>query len=67
LVQKLTASGASPAAVQEQLQQVRKYKELYKNPFFNALLTFIHPFPIGLVITLISALVLRRKPQPQPE
>jgi hypothetical protein len=67
LVQKLTASGASPAAVQEKLQQVRKYKELYKNPFFNAAFTFIHPFPIGLVITLFSALVLRRKPQPQPE
>ncbi|MGA9494249.1 MAG: hypothetical protein WA718_20920, partial [Terriglobales bacterium] len=58
---------ASPAAVQEKLQQVRKYKELYKNPFFNAVLTFIHPFPIGLVITLFSALVLRRKPQPQSE
>jgi len=67
LVQKLTASGASPAAVQAKLEQVRKYKELYKNPFFNAVLTFIDPFPIGLVITLISALVLRRKPQPQPE
>ena len=67
LVQKLTASGASPAAVQAKLQQVRRYKELYKNPFFNAVFTFIDPFPIGLVITLISALVLRRKPQPQPE
>jgi len=67
LIQKLTASGASPVAVQAKLQQIRKYKELYKNPFFNAVLTFIDPFPIGLVITLISALVLRRKPQPQPE
>ena len=65
--QKLTASGASPAAVQAKIQEVRKYKELYKNPFFNAALTFIDPFPIGLVITLISALVLKRKPQPQPE
>ena len=67
LVEKLTASGASPAAVQAKLQQVRKYKELYKNPLFNAALTFIDPFPIGLVMTLISALVLRRKPQSQPE
>lgn len=66
-VDKLTASGASPAAVQAKLQQVRKYKELYKNPLFNAALTFINPFPIGLVITLASALVLRRKSQPQPE
>jgi hypothetical protein len=46
---------------------VAKYKELYKNPLLNAVLTFIEPFPIGLVITLISALVLRRKPQSQQE
>lgn len=67
LIEKLTASGASQAAVQAKLQQVRKYKELYKNPLFNAALTFIDPFPIGFVITLISALALQRKPLSQPE
>jgi hypothetical protein len=67
LVVKLRASGASDAAVQARLQEVATYKELYKNPFFNAVLTFIDPFPIGLVITLISALALRRTPQSQPE
>lgn len=67
LVEKLTASGASPAAVEAKIQQVKRYKELYKNPLLNAALTFIDPFPIGLVVTLISAAVLRRKPQPQPE
>jgi hypothetical protein len=67
LVGKLRASGASDAAVQARLQEVAKYRELYKNPFFNAVLTFIEPFPIGLVITLISALVLRRRPSAQPE
>ncbi len=61
LAEKLTASGASPAAVQAKLQQVKKYKELYKNPLLNAALTFIDPFPIGLVITLISAVALRRR------
>jgi hypothetical protein len=67
LVEKLTAEGARPAVVQAKLQQVRKYKELYKNPLLNAALTFIDPFPIGLVITLISALTLRRKLRSQPE
>jgi hypothetical protein len=67
LIQKLTDSGASPAAIQEKLQQINKYRELYKNPLFNAAFTFIHPFPIGLVMTLLSALALRRNPQPQPE
>ena len=67
ITEKLTASGASPAAIQAKLEQVRRYKELYKNPLFNAALTFIDPFPIGLVVTVISALALRRKPQSQPE
>jgi Protein of unknown function (DUF4199) len=66
MVEKLKASGASPAAVRTQLRQLQKYKELYENPLFNAAITFIEPFPIGLVITLISAAVLRRKPQSQP-
>ncbi len=65
IVEKLKASGASAAAVQVKVQELKKYKELYDNPFFNALMTFIEPFPIGLVITLISAVVLRKKPQSQ--
>lgn len=66
MVAKVKASGASPEAVQAQIQQLKKYKELYENPFFNALMTFIEPFPVGLVITLISAAILRKKQQTQP-
>ncbi len=62
-VEKAKAAGASPEAIQSQLQQMKKYKELYENPLFNAAITFLEPFPVGLVITLISAAVLRRKPQ----
>ena len=65
-IEKLKASGASDAAVQVQVQQLKKFKEQYKNPIFNSLMTFIEPFPIGLAITLLSAVVLRRKPQSQP-
>jgi Protein of unknown function (DUF4199) len=65
MVAKLKASGASAAAIQAQLEQVKKYKELEDSPLLNAAMTFIEPFPVGLVITLISAAVLRRKPQSQ--
>jgi len=65
-IEKLKASGASPAAVQVQLQQLKKFKEQYENPLFNSLMTFIEPFPIGLAITFISAAVLRKKAQSQP-
>ena len=65
MVEKLKSSGASSAAIQTQLEQLKKYKELYDNPLTNAAITFVEPFPIGLAITLISAVVLRRKPQSQ--
>jgi hypothetical protein len=45
---------------------MNKLKVLYQNPLYNSAMTFLEPLPVGLVITLISAAVLRRKPQPQP-
>src|SRR5213593_518308 len=54
-------SGASPEAIQTQLNQL-KYLD---NPFINAAMTFAEPFPVGLIITLISALILRKKVKPQ--
>jgi hypothetical protein len=63
---KAQASGASPAAIQAQIQQVERYKELYANPFINAAMTFIEPFPVGLFITLLSAAILKRKPRSNP-
>ena len=66
MVEKLKASGASAAAVQAKVLEMNKLKEQYQNPFFNAAMTFIEPFPVGLLITLISAGVLRRKAQSQP-
>jgi hypothetical protein len=66
MVEKLRASGASDAAVLAKVQELKKYKEMYDNPLVNAAITFLEPFPIGLLITLISAAVLRRKPKSQP-
>lgn len=60
-VQQLQASGASGAVIEAKVEQMKKYKEMYDNPLMNAAVTFIEPFPVGLVITLISAAILRRK------
>ena len=54
-------SGASPEAIQTQLDQL-KYLD---NPLINAALTFTEPFPVGLIITLVSALILRKRMKPQ--
>lgn len=61
VIDQARASGASAEAIQAKLQEMKKFKELYSNPFFNAAMTFIEPFPVGLIITLISAAILRKK------
>lgn len=65
VVEKAKASGASQEAIQAQVQEMKKFKEMYDNPFFNAALTFIEPFPVGLTMTLISAAILRKKARSQ--
>ena len=60
VIEKARASGASAEAIQSQLQEMKKFKTLYHNPFINAAISFTEPFPIGLIVTLISSLVLRR-------
>ena len=66
LIQKAQSSPGTPEAIQAKVAAIRHSQQLYENPFVNALYTFIEPFPVGLVITLISAATLRKKPQSQP-
>jgi len=63
VIEKLKASGASPMAVQAKIEELKQFATMYQNPLINAAMTFIEPFPVGLVITLVSAAILRKKPQ----
>src|SRR6266496_2883567 len=61
VIEKARASGASQQAIDAQVQQMKSFKAMYDNPFINAAMTFTEPFPIGLIVTLISAAILRKK------
>jgi hypothetical protein len=61
VVEKMTASGASQAAIAAKIEEMRKLKVMYENPLINSAMTFIEPFPVGVVLTLISAGILRRR------
>jgi hypothetical protein len=61
LLVKLKASGASPAEIQKQIADTRSYGKMYKNPFFNALITYCEILPVGLIVSLMAALILKRK------
>lgn len=45
----------------EKTVQMNSYKEMYKNPVFVILITYSEVLPIGLLVTLISSLILKRK------
>ena len=66
-VDRIKSSGASPDTIQAKLADLERSKRLYSNPLYNAALTFLEPFPVGLVITLLSAAILRKKAPSQPE
>lgn len=59
-VEELKASGAPQREIDEAAREVESFKKLYANPFVNVGFTFLEPFPVGLLMTLISALALRR-------
>jgi hypothetical protein len=62
-VEQMKASGASAAKIQAKVQEMNQMKVMLQNPLFNIAMTFIEPFPVGLVMTLISAAILRRRGQ----
>ena len=55
------AGGASAAELLACKQQMSDMMDMLKNPFMEYLMTFIEPFPIGLAVTIISAIILRKK------
>lgn len=61
LVEDQRSQGASQAEIDQVIKQNEEMKAMLANPLINAAVTFTEPFPIGLLITLISAGVLRKK------
>jgi hypothetical protein len=62
-IEKARAGGESQAAIDKRVADVQRFAELYKNPAINIAITFIEPLPVGLVIALVSAGILRRRPR----
>jgi len=54
-------SAGTPAEVEKKVADMRQFNERYQNPLFNSAITFVEPAPVGLVIALVSAAVLRRR------
>jgi hypothetical protein len=66
VIQKAQASGVSAADVARQRDEMDRMWALYRSNFFvRAAFTFVEPFPVGLLVTLISAVALRKRRKEQ--
>ena len=60
IIEKLRTSGATQQAIDAKVAEMKSFKAMYDNPFINAAITFLEPLPVGLIVTLISSLILRK-------
>ncbi|MBS1664011.1 MAG: DUF4199 domain-containing protein [Bacteroidetes bacterium] len=61
MIKKATASGATKEVLDKKISEINGMKELYKNPLMVIGFTYLEILPVGVIIALISALVLKRK------
>ena len=61
LLEKSRAAGASPEQLAAEQEKMNSMKWMLSNPLINGAVTFLEPLPVGLVFTLLSAAILRRR------
>jgi hypothetical protein len=59
LVESARARGASPEELQKVMADAQAFVKSYANPLYRIPLTFIEMFPVGVLISLLTAAVLR--------
>jgi hypothetical protein len=60
-IHKLQSAGLEAATTAARVAAIQHSQQLYQNPFVNMAYTLMEPLPVGLLITLLSAALLRRK------
>lgn len=61
MIQIAEKSGLSPEKMVEKRTEMAKMVELYRNPLVVILFTYMEILPVGLVISVITALILKKK------
>ena len=60
-VAEARADGASEREIADKRAEMARFAEMYRNPFVNIGFTFLEVLPVGLVMALVSAGILRRR------
>jgi len=58
---KMKKEGASDAEIEEARTESEQFMEMYKNVFVRFAMSLMEILPVGVIVTLLSALLLRRR------
>jgi Protein of unknown function (DUF4199) len=61
MLSQAKSDGLSAAELSKQTARIQQYVAMYKNPLFVILLTYVEILPVGLVVSVIAALIIKRK------
>lgn len=60
-INEINTSAAPAAEKAAKIKEVEMWRNWYKNPLLKMALTFMEILPVGLVVTLLCAFILKRK------
>jgi Protein of unknown function (DUF4199) len=64
-IQQVKVSGLSAADLQKQVAEMERMRDLYDhNPLVVVLYTYLEIVPVGVIISMLTALLLKRRQQP---
>ncbi len=60
-IEKLKELNLGTTELEAKIKEIESSKGLYDNPFSFFAITFAEIFPVGLLVTIVSALILKKK------
>jgi hypothetical protein len=61
-IERARAAGAPEAVIAQKQKEMADFTRMFENPLYNVGMTFLEPLPVALLMTLLAAGLLRRRP-----
>lgn len=60
-LERIKASGASAMEISKAAEEGKKMADMYRDPLFRITMTFVEILPVGLLVSLVCALILKKR------
>lgn len=61
VIEATKAKGASPQELALTIKKMDEFKTMYKNPLFVIMMTYLEIIPVGILVSLIAGVILKRR------